>query len=83
MAELTIASNLTPPLTMSLDPNAPASPLMAWLLGLVQPTVTGTLPVLGGVQYAPYGVADSMIGTVVALAAAALMVLGILRLLGH
>jgi hypothetical protein len=83
MAELTISSNLTPPITLSLDTSAPPSPLVGWLLDLVQPTVVGTLPVVGAVVVAPYGVAGDLIGTLVALAAAALMVLGVLRLLGH
>ncbi len=83
MAELTISSNLTPPITVSLDTSAPPSPVVAWVMNLVQPTVVGTLPVVGAVMVAPYGAADGMIGTLVALAAAALMVLGLLRLLGR
>jgi len=78
---LTIATNLTPPLTVNLDTSGPPSPF-AWLVQLIQPTVVGTLPVVGDVQYAPYGAANPVIGTMVALVAAALIVLGILRLVG-
>lgn len=78
MAAITITTNVTPPITIPLDGGG-SNPLIAWL----QPTVSASLPIVGDVNYAPYGAALPLLGTLVTAGLLVILILGVLRLFGR
>ncbi len=73
-----LVTNITPPIDLS---GASSSSWGGQLMRWIQPTIVGSLPVVGPVNVAPYGAANPAVGTVVFYGVLALAGVGALKLL--
>ncbi len=74
-----LLTNITPPIPLA--GGGEGSGLGARLLAWIQPTILGSLPLVGPVNIAPYGVASAAVGTVVFYSVLGLAVYGGYKLL--
>lgn len=76
-AAATLVSNILPPIDLSGQGGGYGGKLLAW----IQPTIVGSLPIVGAVNIAPYGAANPALGTVVFAAFVGLAVYGAFHLI--
>lgn len=72
-----LVSNIAPPIDLS---GGQGGGIGAQLVKWIQPTISGTLPVVGAVNVAPYGAANPAVGTLVFYGVLSLATYGLYKL---